>query len=116
MRSSQTGHFAPGEHRPRSDNCKQDKVGGVKPESHNSRFNHADRSEPDCLAYLKCREQAESLSDCSPSVRICALRQASSSTGRSILDSRLASASAATSTTAERVLEFKAMTLNLAVR
>ena len=43
---------------------------GVEPESHNSRFNHADRSEPDCLEYLNCREQAESLSDRTPGVRI----------------------------------------------
>jgi hypothetical protein len=33
-------------------------MGGVKPTWHNSRFNHSDRSEPDCLEYLNCREQA----------------------------------------------------------
>ncbi len=32
-------------------------MGGVKPTWHNLRFNHSDRSEPDCLEYLNCREQ-----------------------------------------------------------
>ena len=36
-------------------------MGGVKPTWHNSRFNHSDRSGPDCLEYLNCREQAEAL-------------------------------------------------------
>ena len=33
-------------------------MGGVKPIRHNSRFNHSDRSEPDCLGYLIGRERA----------------------------------------------------------
>jgi hypothetical protein len=36
-------------------------MGGVKPTWHNSRFNHSDRSEPDCLEYLNCREQGDGL-------------------------------------------------------
>ena len=36
-------------------------MGGVKPTWHNSRFNHSDRSEPDCLENLNCREQGNDI-------------------------------------------------------